>query len=61
MTMRLTPEDWHEIYQTLKARSEPLPSDGDVVSDWRAHLRRIVATIGPYGRDMWNDSEGAKP
>lgn len=50
----LTGEDWTEIYYALshKLGSATCQGSDRRSRQWRGHLRRIMRTIGPDGRNM---------
>lgn len=59
-TPKLTAADWEEIYYALdyKLTSPAAAGDDREAKRWRAHLRRILKTIGPDGDNMtevWRD------
>jgi hypothetical protein len=45
----LLEEDWVEIYYALEAKRHVILDD----ENWRAHIDRILDTIGPDGRAMY--------
>jgi len=59
--MKLTKDDWIEIYAALESKERLIErgdyGEGDHPSDndkWRAHLNLIIEKIGGDGSKMWN-------
>ncbi len=59
----LTRQDWEEIYYALdtKVRSRACQGNNRRSKQWRGHLRRIMRTIGPDGRNMIPPREAMIP
>jgi hypothetical protein len=58
----LTDSDWTEIYYALQYKlvtSPALKGVGKEPREWRAHLQRIIETIGPDGENMRGAGPGA--
>ena len=53
----LSNDDWTEIYYALLFRLNILGGSDSESVRWRAHLKRIITTIGPDGKHMY---KGAK-
>lgn len=56
---KLTREDWVEIYYALdyKLTSAAVQGNDREATRWRAHLKRILKTIGPDGENMYKEAD----
>jgi hypothetical protein len=53
--MKLSNEDWTEIYYALDAKRQQVSGHRDPLQiEWASHLDALMEKIGPDGRNMWD-------